>query len=75
MKAMASMFGLDNNYICRVASSIQTSLANIGFGLDELKRYFALQGKESLATMLLEKLNTQNATLPKGITAKYKFFF
>jgi hypothetical protein len=71
MKSMASMFGLDNDFITRVALAIQATVANLGFGLDELKRYYASQGKEALASMLLQKLDSQNATLPKGITAKY----
>ena len=65
------MFGIDNDYIARVASAIQTSVASIGFGIEELRRHYALQGKESLASTLIQKLTSQNAMLPKGITSKY----
>ena len=71
MKSMASMFGIDNDYIAHVARSIQTSVASVGFSIDDLKRHYASQGKESLASALLEKLTAENGTLPKGISAKY----
>ncbi len=43
----------------------------IEFQQDALKRHYSVYGKESLSTILTEKLNSADITLPKGVTANY----
>ena len=72
MRTMAGIFGINEEYISRVSSGIQMSLAQVGFGLDELKRHYTVHGKESLNTVLNEKMtSSKSVTLPKGVTPKY----
>jgi len=72
MRTMAGIFGINEEYISRVSSGIQMSLAEVGFGLDELKRHYTVHGKDSLNLVLMEKMtSSKSVTLPKGVTPKY----
>jgi hypothetical protein len=71
MRAMAAMFGINEDYIGRVSSTIRKLVSKIGFSLDGLKRHYTNQGLESLKSVLIEKINSGNVVLPKGVTPSY----
>ncbi len=71
MRVMSAMFGISENYIQTVSTTIQKLLAHVDLSLYVLKRSFDAYGTKVVEEQLKEKLGPFSADFPNGVTVEY----
>ena len=71
MRVMSEMFGISDNYIFTVSSTIQKLLAHVGLCSYTLQRMFATFGLEGLEEQAGEKLRPFADHFPSGVSVRY----
>jgi len=71
MRSLSGIVQVQESYIAEVSTSITEMLAQVELCLFTLRRHFTTFGKESLSTLIEDRMSMSTTTLPERVSSAY----